>query len=183
MLHQGTVVEDGLVAEYLGQFAPLLKMFLPDITLGVRDCESYADIYGLAAHELAHASHFMQAGKDYWNKYINFILKSFVTSGFVTYGAGTETDHGYCEVGEMWAYYMQTMMWRDRYASVDRSFGTNHWFSPQILISLDERGLSRYRIFGALSSDVHDKSILRTKLIYYNAPFKSVINQIFARYN
>lgn len=182
MLHQGAMVEDGLIRDFLKEYVYLLKIFLPDITLGLAECVSYADIYSLTMHELAHASHYMVVGNEYWNKYIGYIMSSFVTSGFVTYGAGTEEYHGYCEVGEMWAYYMQSRLHSDRYPSDRRIFGTSYWFSPQIFYTLDEKGLDRYRIFSVLGDDIVDRKILQKKMTSMYPQFKTAINQAFTRY-
>lgn len=181
MLQQGAVIDKSKLASYLGEFASLLKMFLPDITLGLKGAEDFCEIYSTTVHEMAHASHFMQVGKDYWNKYINFIIKSFITSGFVTYGVGTEEDHGYCEVGEMWAYYLENVFYRERYGAEFLS-GTSYWFYPQILMFLDERGIGRYKIFNALTSDITDRDLLEKKLVSLYPECKSMINQAFSRY-
>ena len=182
MLQQGAWVSGSLLADFLGEYLPLLEMFLPDITLGLKSAATYADIYSVAVHEMAHASHFMQVGTDYWDQYIKFVITSWVTSGFVTYGAGTEKDRGFCEVGEMWAYYVQTVMYRERYPDSDKVYGTSYWFSPQIFLNLDERGLDRFKIFEALTSEVTDRDLLQTKLISLYTEMKSTINQAFGRY-
>ena len=101
MLQQGVLVDDSKLSDWLGEFTFLVKIFLPDIVLGLKNHDSYASIYADAVREFAHASHFMAAGKSYWNNYARFVITSFVTSGFVTYGVGTEENHGLCEVGEM----------------------------------------------------------------------------------
>lgn len=183
MMHQGCAIDDGLVGEYLGVYAELLKIFLPDITIGVKDRDDYASVYSTASHELAHASHFMQAGEDYWNHYIVFILKSFITSGFVTYGVGTEDDHGYCEVGEDWAYYIQSLIYRNRYGDQSKVFGSSFWFYPQAFLYMDERGLNRFKIYNALTSDVTDTGILKRKLLYLYPESRSLILSAFGRYN
>lgn len=182
MLQQGTVVDGGLIADFLGEYTVLLKMFLPDITLGLKGADNYADIYGSAVHELAHASHYMSVGNAYWNKLIKYILVSYVTSGWVVYGVGTEENHGYCEVAEMWAYYMQTKAYKDRYPEEARSFGTNYWFSPQIFSYMDDRGINRFKIFPALSADVTDREILESKLLSLYPECKTIIKQAFDRY-
>lgn len=182
MLQQGTVVDGSLIGDFLGEYAPLVKMFLPDITLGLKGAEDYAAIYGSAVHELAHASHYMAVGNQYWNKLIRYILISFVTSGGVTYGVGTEEDHGYCEVAEMWAYYLQTKAYRDRYPDAARSFGTSFWFSPQIFTYMDERGINRFKIFQALTADVDSRDVLQAKLLSLYPECKTIINQAFDRY-
>ncbi len=183
MLQHGAFLEGSLLQEFLAEYIPLIEMFMPDITLGLKDAYDYSSIYNLTVHEMAHASHFMQVGKEYWNKYIGFIIASFVKSGFVTYGVGTEKDHGYCEVGEMWAYYVQTQLFRERYPDTDRVFGTSNWFSPQIFLYLDDRGLNRFKIFKALTSDITDIELLQDKLISLYPQMKSTINQAFGRYN
>ena len=182
MLQQGVAVDGSTLSEFLGVYSSLVKMFLPDITLGLKGKESCSDLFAVTVHELAHASHFMQVGVEYWNAYVKFILFSFVTSGFVTYGVGTEENHGYCEVGEMWAYYLETQMMKERYGT-DREYGTSYWFYPQIFSKLDERGINRYRIFNALTSDVKDKEMLQKKLISLFPESKSIINQAFGKYN
>ena len=183
MMQQGVLFEELGVKKLLGEYADLLKTFLPDLTIGLKGLDSYHDIYAQALHEFAHASHFMLAGSDYWEHYARFVVKSFVTSGFVTYGMGTEEDHGYCEVGEMWAYFCQTMLCRERYGSDNPAYGLNHWFRPQIFLMLEERGLGPEKIFQVLSSDVSDREVLQKKLKSYYPEYKSVINQAFARYN
>ena len=108
---------------------------------------------------------------------------SFVSSGFVTYGVGTEEDFGYCEVGEMWAYYVQTVMHNERYPDNERLYGTGYWFYPQIFMYLDERGMTRHKIFAALTSDIADRDKLRKKLTSLYPQSKSSVNLAFSRYN
>ena len=98
------------------------------------------------------------------------------------YGVGTEKDSGYCEVGEMWAYYLENMMLRDRYGDGMLVQGTSNWFSPQILMYLDERGLGRSRILAAFTKDVINVSQLRKKLCELYPTYESLINQAFDRY-
>lgn len=184
MMQQGVLVDRGKLGEWLGDYAVLLKLFLPDLAMGLKGHESYSSIYADAVHEFAHASHFMLSGGEYWDRFVRFIMTSYVSSGFVTYGVGTEEDHGYCEVGEMWAYFLQAVLYRERYGDGELPpFGLNHWFHPQIFLQLEERGLSGSRIFQVLGSDVTDREVLQKKLISYYPEYKSAINQAFARYN
>ena len=183
MLQQGVLVDGSKLSKLLGEFTTLVKLFLPDILLGLKDHDSYASIYADAVHEFAHASHYMLAGKDFWNAYARFVITSFISSGFVTYGVGTEEGHGYCEVGEMWAYFLQTVLYRERYGDTAvPAFGLNFWFHPQILLQLEDRGLSFNQIFQVLGPDVTDCAMLQKKLISYYPEMKSAINQAFARY-
>lgn len=183
MLQQGPVIDNSLLGEYFADYTFLVKMFLPDITMGLRDSNDYSTIYSHAIHEMAHASHFMQVGVKYWDAYIKFVVKSFVTSGFVTYGTGMEDGHGYCEIGEMWAYYVQTMFYREKFGDAAAAFGTSYWFRPQILVNLDSKGLTRGKTYDALSSDITDIDMLRKKLTSLYPELKNTINQAFERYN
>ena len=182
MLQQGAGIDNTVVGKFLGEYSTVVKKFLPDITLGIKGKEDYASLYGAAIHEMAHASHYMQVGNAYWDKLMGYVLTSFVTSGGVSYGVGNEKDHGYCEIGEMWAYYVQTRFHRDRYPDSAQSFGTSFWFSPQIFFYLDERGLNRFRIFAALTSDIHDRTNLQQRLCNLYPEYKNAINQAFLRY-
>lgn len=182
MLQQGVLLDGSIIEDYLGKYYSLVKFFLPDITLGLQYCEDYPSIYAASIHELAHTSHYMQVGNDYWNKLAEYVIKSFITSGFITYGVGTEKDHGYCEVAEMWAYYMQTRLFRERYSGSGAAFGTTFWFFPQIFNYMDERGLTCYKTFNALTPDVHDKEALRMKLLRLYPDAKTLINLAFSSY-
>ena len=182
MMHQGAIVDSGKLAKLLGEYAGIVKIFLPDITLGLKGCEDYASIYALACHEFAHASHYMAVGNSFWDKYAEYIVSSFVSSGFIMYGSGTDEDCGYCEVGEMWAYYMQGSMYKDRYGD-KVNFGTEYWFSPQIFTYLEEKGMDRYKIFDSLSSDVIDRTTLKKRMTSLYPQFKTSINQAFSKYN
>ena len=175
---KGTVPEQ----DFLGPFASIISFFAPDITIGTNTLSGYEAIYSTVCHELAHASHFSKVGYEYWNRYIYFILSSFVTSGGITYGSGTESDAGYCEVGEMWAYYLESMMYKERYGGAVPSFGTSFWFRPQILRYLDQRGVSRSEIFRALGSDVTDRNALKNRLMTICPDKALVIEQAFNRY-
>lgn len=181
MLQQGSAL-DGLLKSLIGDFSALVRMFLPDITLGLDTREDYSSIYSTTIHELAHASHFMQVGKDWWQTLEKNVLTSFITSGFVTYGAGSEEGHGYCEVAEMWAYYMESAIMNERYPGLDAITGTTFWFYPQIFHYLDDRGLNRYKIFSALVPAVCDRAGLQNKLIQLYPEAASMIRLAFNRY-
>lgn len=182
MIHHGAFVENKYIKKFLGIFSFVVAFFAPDITLGTRNLDNYAEIYSAVCHEMAHASHFAQVGKEYWDKYIMFIMKAFVTSGGMTYGTGKEADAGYCEVGEMWAYYLESIMYKERYGGNVPSFGNSHWFSPQIFRALDERGISRSEIASALQSGITDRDLLKGRLISMCPDKALTITQVFNRY-
>lgn len=182
MLQHGAFIDNTIIGRFLGAYSSLVKIFLPDVTIGVDGMSSYDQIYTATQHECAHASHWSKVGNGYWDEYIRYVLTSWVQSGFVTYGVGTEKNHGYCEIGEIWAYYVQTVLYRERYKNSKTTFGTGNWFYPQILLYLDERGVNRFKIFQALSDQVTDKDALQSSLISLYPEMKSVINQAFGRY-
>ena len=182
MMHHGAITDNALVKSYLGIYSIILKLFAPDITIGAKDCETYADLYSTTCHELAHASHFVKVGKAYWDKFIVYILKAFITENGIAYGSGTSSDAGYCEVGEMWAYYMQNSLYNDRYGGEMPTAGSSYWFHPQIFRYLDERGMTRSEIFSALTSAVTDRAKLKAKLLELYPDKSVMINQAFDRY-
>ena len=181
MLHHGAFMDNSLFAKYLGKYAGLIRVFLPDVTIGCCGGKDYSMIYRAVTHELSHASHFAQVGKDYWNPYITYIVESWL-SGSTSYGDGRGTGAGYCEVGEMWGYYMESKMYQDRYGGSMPTFGTSFWFYPQIFRYLDERGFPRAYIFKALTAEVTSRAALKNKLLELYPSKQSLINQVFERY-
>lgn len=182
MLHHGTVVDNDLFRRFLGEFSPLVKFLLPDITIGTGNDETYSDLYSSACHELAHASHFAKVGREYWEEYIFYIIESFVTSGGVTYGDGTGDRAGFCEVGEMWAYYLESLMYKDRYGGDYPTFGNSFWFKPQVFRYLDDRGMECSDFFSVLDEDIDSREDLENALIKAFPSKKSMIIQAFDRY-
>ncbi len=181
MIHQGAVVSHPLISGFLGPYGFLVKLFAPDITLGLSGKNDYKSIFNVVNHELAHASHYAKVGNDYWNKYVEFILKSFAASGS-TYGTGNEDGAGYCEVGEMWAYYLQCQMQKDHYGGRLPDSGEYFWFKPQILKYIGERGVSRASIFSAMDGETSSLESFKASLIKACPDKRSVIEQAFARY-
>ena len=82
----------------------------------------------------------------------------------------------------MWAYYMQTRLYRERYPESDTVFGTSYWFYPQIFNYLDERGLTCYKAFNALQPTVIDRDLLQEKLVNLYPEAKTMILLAFNRY-
>ena len=182
MLQQGPVLDFDVVASALGEYLPIVKMFLPDVILGLHNKNTYAEIYRSAVHEISHASHYMRVGNQYWDNLIKHIAMSYVTSGGITYGIGNEDYAGYCAVAEMWAYYVENVLYRERYGATDKFYGDKFWFSPQILMYLDERGMNRFKLFVALTSDVHSVDALKSRLLSLYPESKSMINEAFNKY-
>lgn len=182
MIHHGAVLESGLLKSYLGAFSDLVEFFAPDITLGMEGKDEYRRIYSTTCHELAHASHFTKVGTGFWNEYIEYIIRSYIKTGGITYGDGTTSGAGYCEVGEMWAYYLESRIYKERYGGPFPAFGTSYWFSPQIFRYLDERGITPADIFKVLDASVTSKDALRDALLHAYPAKREIIDQVFNRY-
>lgn len=182
MIHHGAVVDLDVLGEYLGGLSGLVRFFGPDITIGAADHEDYASLYSSTVHELSHASHYAKVGDSYWNRYIAYIALSYFATNGETYGDGTGTNAGYCEVGEMWAYYLESKLYAGRYGGSMPPFGTSWWFYPQIFRLLDERGFTRAELFAALTAEVYSRERLQSRLLDLYPSRASVINQVFSRY-
>ena len=183
MLQHGAVLDKVLFSKYLSVYADIIKSFLPDITLGLEGADDYKSIYGAAMHELAHASHWAAVGNDWWNSYILYVVKSFVSTLGKVYGSGAESGAGYCEVGEMWGYYMHNSMLARRYGPQNYVYGTSWWFSPQIFMYMEDRGLTAGRIFPSLTAEVNDLVTLQDALINNCPEYAGMIRQAFERYD
>ena len=182
MLHHGAILSNEYLNKLFGSYISLVEYFLPDITLGLKDRNEYRRIYSVTCHELAHASHFVKAGTGFWDKYIEYIISSYVKSGGVMYGDGLSTGAGYCEVGEMWGYYLESKVYKDRYGGAFPTFGTSYWFNPQIFRYLDERGLGASSIFSVLDASVTSRTSLKNALMLAYPAQITVIDQVFNRY-
>lgn len=182
MMHHGAVVRSNLIESFLGKFAGILEYFLPDITIGTKNIDNYKVLYSSTSHELAHASHFSKVGVSYWDTYIRYIMESYVTTGGMTYGDGSGITAGYCEIGEMWAYYLESKLYKERYGGGFPTFGTSYWFYPQIFRYLDERGVGTSDIFSVLNKDVTTRSGLKAALTTSFPEERTVIEQVFSRY-
>ena len=182
MLHHGAFLDNELIQEYLGQWIPVVKMFLPDITIGTRQLD-YSQIYEITMHELAHASHYAQVGNEFWTPYIDYVIRCFITEGWQAYGSGIGANASYCEVGEMWAHFMQETLRKDRYGGTVKQFGNSYWFKPDIFTYLYERGISRGQLFKALGKGVSSTDDLKDKLVSLYPDQESVITQTFQHYD
>lgn len=180
MLHHGTLLSNLEMSRFWNFFFKIVRYFLPDITIGTKNGENYADIYSSVVHELAHASHFSSVGLDYWNKYIGYIMRSYFHDKDNIYGTGSGEGAGYCQVGEMWAYYLSSVMYQERYGGYVPTFGNSYWFRPQILRYLDDRGVTRGDIYEVLDSDVNSGAALKYALMASLPQKSNMIEQAFA---
>lgn len=182
MMHQGAVLDDELISGFLGDFAPLIKIFLPDIVLGLRNKEDFRTIFTDTCHELAHASHFEKVGTTYWNNYLQYVFRSYLTSGIMDYGSGSGDYAGNCEVAESWSYYLSSKLAYERYGGTYSSLGTTFWFRPQVLRYVEECGISSGDIYSVLDDDVDSIDALQRALIAGNPAKSRELEQIFNRY-
>ena len=181
MLHHGAYLDDSILSDYLGFYLSLIELFLPDITIGSKE-KNYAEIYRAVVHELAHATHYTKVGNSYWGPYIKYVVRSFLLEGGNPYGSGFKEDAGYCGVSEMWAYFMEESMYKDRYGGTMASYGNVYWFQPDILTYLYEHGMSHGQIFRCLKPEVAGLDDLREELIAQNPGMEKVIEQTFRYY-
>lgn len=182
MLHHGAVIDSDMISSFLGSAASLLKHFMPDLTIGTHDMKDYARIYSTVCHELAHSSHYAKVGNAYWNNYIRYVIESFIKTGGMTYGDGTGERAGYCAIGEMWAYFIESQMYKDRYGGAYPTFGNSHWFSPQIFRYLCDRGMTCREILSVLDGTVKSVDELKVALIAAYPSDRISIEQVFSRY-
>lgn len=182
MLHHGAFLNNNLLESYLGMWIGLIQIFLPDITIGTSGQENYPSIYKIVSHELAHASHYSKVGNDFWSPYISYVIHSFITQGGQAYGSGTGEGASLCEVGEMWAFFMQASLVKDRYKGIMDTFGNSYWFKPDILTYLYERGMTRGEIYRALGANTTDVEKLKEELVEIAPGLEKEINQTFGRY-
>jgi len=182
MLHHGVWAPPEKLKSVLGSYSDLISVFFPDITIGCPSGMEYYELYSITMHELSHTSHFENAGKEYWQEYIKYILRSFVYEGAQMYGSGSGEGAGCCEVGETWAYFLESTLFKDRYGGSLPDVGTSYWFRPQILRYLYERGTTRAEIFRALKAEVKSIEKLEDELIKLYPERETLIRQVFSRY-
>lgn len=181
MLHHGAYLDGSVLSDYLGLWLRLIEIFLPDITIGTKEMD-YAGIYKAVVHELAHASHYVKAGNAFWDPYIEYVVKSFLMEGGRPYGSGMKEGYSYCEVGEMWGYFMQESLYKERYGGTIAPFGNSFWFQPDIFTYLYERGMSRGQIYRCLKPEVTSIDDLRDELVSQNPMLENAIEKAFKYY-
>ncbi len=182
MMHHGAMLDNKLVSKYIGKYTSIVRIFAPDITIGSKGKNgNYSELYSSTVHEMAHASHFQKVGTDYWKKYATYILTSYISTGDC-YGTGNGENAGCCEVGEMWAYYIENMLYKERYGG-NPEFGANYWFKPQILMDLEKGGVHRSDICAALGLYSNDIKSFKSALLENCSGKTTLINKTFSKYS
>lgn len=184
MMHQGVVIETWEpLASGLGEYLFMAKIVQPDVYLGVDSCIGYNEVYERTLHAFAQGGMFSRVGKEWWHRYVEYTVKSLVGSSLANpYGERGDTDSSYCELVECYSCYCQSVLYRRHYPDSDVLFGAGEWFSPQLLMYLDERGLGLEKISPLFTADVVDMEVLKLKMLSYYPEFKTVILDAFARY-
>ena len=182
MAHHGTLVSNTALGKLLGEYSPLLTYFTPDIMIGAKDLNTCRELYSNTCHEMAHASHYARVGNEWWHDYIMYIVESFIKDWELSYGDGQSDNAGLCELGEMWAYYLQAKMEKERYGGELQTYGTSWWFFPQVFHYLEERGFTASEIIAGLDPDVRSRASLITKLAELYPARRTTIDQAFNRY-
>lgn len=181
MMHHGSLIDVKLVTNYLDIYKTLIRIIAPDITIGAKNIsQNYSALYGATSHELAHASHFQNVGCEYWNKLITYVLQSFLVNGSC-YGTGNGDNAGYCEISEMWAYYLERGIINQRY-DAQRGYPV-YWFHPEILDGLEGAGLSRAQILSSMGRAVTDTDSFKATLVAAYPTKKTAIQQVFKAYS
>lgn len=182
MAHHGALTEMKELKQLLGEWAFIVDFFLPDIVLGLSNSASYSDICAAVNHELAHASHYSVVRNGYWTDYIKYILTSYIKEGFNYYGSGELPDAGLCEVSEMWAFFLSSIMQQERYGGAVPPFGNQFWFRPQIYRYMFERGITRKDIFKAMTPQARCREDVWNNLLEARYDDRDVINSAFSQY-
>ncbi|MFV0291621.1 MAG: hypothetical protein ACK5IJ_12110 [Mangrovibacterium sp.] len=152
-------------------FQPLM----PDITIGCKGSNT-KEIYNTVNHELAHASHFVKAGQQFWADYVSYIIT------YKNYGNTSDRNSGVCGVGEMWGYAIGSIQEKTKYGSVT-THGHTNWFKPQIISELyHEKILSIKQIHDCMTSSVRSHLDLRNKMVTNHPSLKDKINNKFEKY-
>ena len=131
----------------------------PDIMLFVnyddKDLVDTEAVYYVTFHELAHASHWAQAGNRYWVRFINAIITyGNPMADDRPYGDGTGQNAGYVGVGEMWGFYFGALLTYMEFSSTDRlrRNAGRLWFNPGFLQGVDSiPDITTSEIFGCLT--------------------------------
>ena len=189
LIYQPQLTDDvlnNIVSAFIFSVDILIYRFAPDIILNTRNLSNTRDIYSIVFHELSHASHYTQAGMNYWTRYITYISKSYIMQGDC-YGDGSLEDAGVCEVGEMWGYFNEDVMVYNHFdeegvKGKQVSYNSN-WFYPGICVLFDlyqDKILTQKQIFDCLTWGVDARDKLQTMMKQLNPGMEKHIDISFA---
>ena len=181
MMHHGTLLDNSLLKKYLKYYVSAIRIFAPDITIGTRDKDyKYDEIFSVTMHELAHASHFAKVGKDYWSLLTERMLANLAMTGDM-YGSGKGEYEGIIGVSEMWGYFMEYSLYKERYGR-DVAKKDDLWFHPEALEDLQKKGITKKDMFFALNSNVRDIETYFDYLAESCPSKKAVIDRVYKQY-
>jgi len=141
-----------------------VTLVMPDVFIAPDYVDTYL-AYSTLFHELAHTSHYTQAGDGYWLQYINGMVGNWI-AGNPMYGDGTGSLDGYIGVGEMWGNYFGYVCMNNKFGS--GIFDPNEdWYKPGIMQRLQNNyGIDQQKIFSCLTSMETSHGKFKNKLIY-----------------
>ena len=82
----------------------------------------------------------------------------------------------------MWAYFLGSAMYKDRYGGSMPTYPQELWFRPEILGYIYQRGISITEIFRLLKPEVNSVESLRNALVSRFPDLADQINDTFDRY-
>lgn len=164
---------------------------LPDIFIGtkknddIQDENMYKKISRSVFHELSHASHYVQAGEDFWARYIGYIITH------LGYGDNVKlTDAELCAIGEMWGYTMGELYYYRKFKGdeiVNDNYpyeAINGWIYPHIFWDLiNHHNIGPQNIYNCLTSSVDTYEELVQALVLQNPDKANEIIEVFNNYD
>ena len=165
----------------------IIGWFLPDLFISTQSNDTEI-VYRTVCHEMSHASHYEQVGYNYWNRYIGYIVNCWAEDHSTTYGDGSMSDNGVCEVGEMWGYSMGYIHQYEKYYSIDNNTlypgSEDYFFKPDVIWDIYRAELlDKQQIFAAMTNNVDDVMEFRNKLSSLYPSESTKIEMIFAEYD
>lgn len=139
-------------------------------------------------HELAHASHYLQVGDEYWDRYISHIIWN------LGYGDSKNSSMyaGYCGIGEMWATYVGYFYHAKDTGEQDLGSieipdeRCRKWYKPCSMVEVGNKiydsDVTIGNMYQALEPDIHDLETLKDNLYKLGVPF-DIIDEVFTPEN
>jgi hypothetical protein len=155
-----------------------ISFCMPDVFILKDDaCTNRRSVYEAVFHELAHTSHYQQAGYSYWRNYVHHVIANF------GYGVGNESLAGYCGVGEMWGNFFGSNCGRHKFGNLWNFYYLEDYYNPGFLMKLhDEEQFSEQQLFTCLTTSINTINKLHNELIRLYPNKAPAIERWFAEY-